>query len=338
MSDQSLENATLGWAIPGLTDGSLRGDQLATRINMLAKYRITAAEKPIATLLRDPDALVRERALIALIRYFRLETYWEDARRVMIEDELNAATGAALLGEIKDNTDDPVTLGVLAQVVLDAERSPTLRREAYLAIRAVRAYNPLEQFEMHFQTEGLEDLPVEWGKLRSYLTTPAIIAYTEDSLHQLAQGSFSEQETFSLLMRVGIARYQPAVPTLAKYLQHASGRVRGAALLGLIRYLRVQQYFPVALQMLLTDADNDTRAISARMLGEAYQNTQDPAMLHQLASVVANIQNAESVRLAAYMAMERIRAFNRSDWEGWFATDDPLRYIDQTFVQEALAM
>jgi len=137
----------------------------------LGKNRYAPAIPTIEGFLQDADPTVRAEALKVLIRYYKLDRHWETARQFLLYDPSNwpRIIAAELLGEIRRDTNDPQTLALLANVVLNAEEEPLIRGGAYTAMEMIRHYD--RRIHPLRVAKHLEDIPdVDWPWVKQCAT------------------------------------------------------------------------------------------------------------------------------------------------------------------------
>jgi hypothetical protein len=169
MEGTKKSQAELEHLLTMLQQGKLQGREVYRAVQMFGENHFLRARPEVEALLRSDDPELRCVALKVLTQYWRLSEHWETARLVMLNDpDVECRFRAASnLGALEMNTQDELTLKILAQVVCNEQEERIVRESAYAAMRSVLLYEPREQ--LHMATRSFDfDREVDWKLVRQY--------------------------------------------------------------------------------------------------------------------------------------------------------------------------
>ncbi len=126
-------------------------------------------------------------------------------------------------------------------------------------------------------------------------------------------GSPNETEVYSALIKLGKAGEREHERAVARFLEHASAKLRGAAIRVLGFYWRLPGYRDRAERMTREETDAQTRS-SAIMAWCAYTaGTKDPRVLRELYAIFHDTAASTQVRQAAYLGMMEVVGLSRAE-------------------------
>src|SRR5579883_60420 len=153
-----------------LRRGTLSDREIYHAIQTFGETNFQEARSEVEHFLTNKNPELRFVALKVLTRYWHLNEHWQTARYFLEHDpdeDVRFRAASALAG-LRQNSQDRVTLAILAQVVLNEQEAEVVRLAAYAAMKAVMHYDPREQFET---LKGAFDVQqkVDWEWVRSFL-------------------------------------------------------------------------------------------------------------------------------------------------------------------------
>ena len=103
-----------------------------------------------------------------LVFKFGLQEHWETARRFLLKDpdEDCRMLAADCLYILKRNTSDRASLELLASIVRNKQESRIMRKTAYISMRFIIHYNPIEHRD---SMDRSLDRDADWAIVDSYL-------------------------------------------------------------------------------------------------------------------------------------------------------------------------
>jgi len=156
--------------LKALRRGTLSDREIYHAIQTFGETNFQEARSEVEHFLTNKNPELRFVALKVLTRYWHLNEHWQTARYFLEHDpdeDVRFRAASALAG-LRQNSQDRVTLAILAQVVLNEQEAEVVRLAAYAAMKAVMHYDPREQFET---LKGAFDVQqkVDWEWVRSFL-------------------------------------------------------------------------------------------------------------------------------------------------------------------------
>src|SRR5690242_2594774 len=119
-------------------------------------------------------------------------------------------------------------------------------------------------------------------------------------LEEYRAGKLPESEYDSMIVQWGKVYLREARPDIEPFLRSSDASLRASALHALAARFRLEDYWPTAVQFLLSDPEYIARNEGAISLAMLKDGTKDPATLDILASVVRDPYDLEDIRKDAY--------------------------------------
>lgn len=317
VNEQEARRARLGEA---LARGEIPHNKLYGAIRDLGKGHVEAAVPAIARYLTDPDAEVRNAALLTLVFDFGLPEYWETAYDFLAHDPYpdNRMLGASALGSLQRGTRDLRTLAALAPVVRNEREEAGVREAAYLAMRRILGADAREQLRLTVHGDfprwwiGHSSILTFWPMIQRHSQRKPDMPYifkSDYTLDDLRRGVVPPGALYSTLHDLGRERVEEGVPDIERFLTHDDPQLRYVALEVLAFHFQLPQHAETARRFLVQDPDDDCRRLGAAALGKLRRDTQDETTARLLAPVVRNLAENLTVRETAYLAMREIMRF-----------------------------
>lgn len=166
----AMDKGTLMRQLQDMRDNKLAGRALYRTVHELGRSHFLEARQDVERFLTHTDPQLRAIALEVLVNHWRLADYWNAARAFLEQDPDKECRmkGASALEVLKRNTQDRLTLSVLAHVVRNPQEAQLVRETAYAAMRGIIHYDPREQFRL--ASKGITTAhEVDWNMVDSYL-------------------------------------------------------------------------------------------------------------------------------------------------------------------------